>query len=197
MNYYPRDYKLGQVLKTDVKGYNVDESFIAHIQVVSTYATAGSTTNALTLTTLNSATAITTGITNPGVPRNVRAVGNAAGIVGSVVIKGTNFNGDAISETLTLNGTTMVEGNKAFKTITEIDLPAKANASGDAVSLGYGEKLGLPYKLIHNTVLYAYLNNVKEGTTPTVTTSTTALENNTIDLASALNGTVVDVYLVV
>jgi len=67
----------------------------------------------------------------------------------------------------------------------------------DIVSVGFNDKLGLPYKLAHNTVRDAFLNNVKEGTTPTVTVSTTAIESNTIDLNSALDGHVVDVYLYV
>lgn len=143
-----------------------------------------------------SAQVITTNITDPATPRNLKIVGNAAGIAGNVVIKGTNYNGEAITETLALNGTTVVEGAKAFKTETEIDLPIQT-AVGNTVSVGIGEKLGLPYKLSHNTVLVAYLDNAKEGTAPTVTTSATALENNTIDLNSALSSKVVDIYLMV
>jgi hypothetical protein len=45
--------------------------------------------------------------------------------------------------------------------------------------------------------LAAYLNNVKEGTAPTVAVSATAVESNTIDLNSVLNGSVVDAYLMV
>ena len=69
----------------------------------------------------------------------------------------------------------------------------------DIVSVGWNDKLGLPYQLERNTVIpgMTFLNNVRESTEPTVTTSTTALESNTIDLHSALDGTVVDVYLVV
>jgi len=45
--------------------------------------------------------------------------------------------------------------------------------------------------------LAAYLDNVKEAVAPTVTTDADNIEGNTIDLASALDGSVVDVYLIV
>ena len=63
--------------------------------------------------------------------------------------------------------------------------------------MGTTDALGLPYKLAHNTVLEAYLNNAKEAVAPTVAVSATALESNTVDLNSALNGKAVDVYLFV
>ncbi len=67
----------------------------------------------------------------------------------------------------------------------------------DILKVGWNDILGIPYMLAHNTVLAAYLNNVKESTAPTVTVDDEKLEENTIDLNSALNGTAVDVYLIV
>lgn len=69
----------------------------------------------------------------------------------------------------------------------------------DKVSVGWGDKLGLPYKLAHNTIIpgMTFLDNVREGTEPTIVTSATVIESNTIDLNSALDGTVVDSYFVV
>ena len=72
-----------------------------------------------------------------------------------------------------------------------------AGVAYDKVSIGFSDILGLPYKLSYNTVLYAFLDNAKEGTDPTVTVDDDEVEKNTIDLNSALNGTVVDVYLLV
>ena len=71
-----------------------------------------------------------------------------------------------------------------------------AGAADDRVSVGTTDALGLPYELAHNTVLAAYLDNAKDAGA-TVTTSTTTLELNTVDLTSALNGKAVDVYLFV
>lgn len=195
---YPYNFKKGQIIQTDAEGISVDRGFIAHIQIPAADAVAANDTaihTAITLTT--SIQNIKTSISDPGVPRNIKVVGNASGIAGNVTIKGTNYNGDSISEVIALNGTTAVEGAKAFKTVTEIDLPVKTNISGDSVSVGYGEKLGLPYKLTHNTVLKTYVDNALEGTAATVTVDNANLENNTIDTNTALSGKVVDIYLIV
>jgi len=193
---YPYNFKYGQTVQTNVDGVVADRGFIAHL----TFPTlaAQSITAVLVATALTTEVqTITEGITQPDVPRSVKIKGNAAGITGDVVITGTNVAGEVISETIALNGDTEVLGNKAFKTITSIQLPVETNAGTDTVSVGTANKLGLPYLLERDTVIAAYRDNVKEGTDPTVATSTTALENNTILLNSALNGTDVDVYLIV
>ncbi|RTE05495.1 hypothetical protein [Paenibacillus whitsoniae] len=139
-------------------------------------------------------------ITNPPTPRNITATaGGTAGNIKAVqvVIEGTDYDGKVITETLpafTVDTAGTVSGNKAFKTVTKVTIPAHDAASA-TTSIGFGEKIGLPYKLPHNTVQAAYLNNVKESTAPTVTTSETDLASNTVDLNSALNGSPVDIYL--
>lgn len=70
-------------------------------------------------------------------------------------------------------------------------------AAPDIVSVGWGDKLGLPCKLAKNSVLGAFLDNAREENTPTVAVDADHLEGNTVLLGSALNGKVVDVYLIV
>lgn len=145
---------------------------------------------------------ITTGITQPNIPRNITATtdGTAADIKPvQVTITGTNALDEVITEVLpifTENSKTTVVGNKAFKTVTSISIPAHDGLAA-TTSIGFGEKIGLPFKLAHNTVLKAYQDNTLEGTAPTVTVSATAIESNTVDLDTALNSKVVDVYLMV
>lgn len=191
-----------QTIKSN-SGEKQDHAFIAHFQVAAAKATVSSTTGvhaAVTDTGLQQV--VTTAITNPSVPRNITATagGTAADIKAiQVVIEGTNYADETITETLpafTVNTAGTVVGNKAFKTVTKITIPAHDD-TGATTAIGFGEKLGLPYKLSHNTVLATYLDNTKEGTEPTVTVSSTALESNTVDLNSALNSKVVDVYLLV
>lgn len=98
---------------------------------------------ALTLTA-SAQPGVTAGITNPDVPRNVTVKGNAAGIVGNVVVYGTNFSDVAINETIALNGATEVAGNLAFKTVTSIDFPAQTHVGTDTVSVGISSKIGFP-----------------------------------------------------
>jgi len=145
---------------------------------------------------------ITTGITQPSVPRNITATaGGTAGDIGAVavIIEGTNMAGETITETLpafTANTAGTKVGNKAFATVTKITLPAH-DGTGATTAIGFGEKLGLPHKLVHDTVIAAYLDNVLESTAPTVAVSATALESNTVDLNSALASKIVDVYYLV
>lgn len=86
---------------------------------------------------------------------------------------------------------------------TAVTVGASANTTAgvpyDTVSVGWNDKLGLPYKLAHNTVIpgMTYLDNTVEATDPTVTTDADEIEKNTIDLNSALDGTQVDAYLIV
>lgn len=187
-----------QTIKTDSNGVAVKRSFLANYEIEAAKVPAQSDTAVLPVTTQTGvAQQITAGITSPAIPRSIRVKGNAVGNVGNVVITGTNFNGTQITETIALNGATAVEGSKAFKTVTRIDLPIQTHAGTDTVSVGFGNKLGLPYLLPRNTVRAAYLNNVKEATDPTVTISNTALESNTVLLSSSLSGTQVNIYLMV
>jgi hypothetical protein len=145
---------------------------------------------------------ITTAITSPDVPRNVTATaGGTAGDIKAiqVVVAGTDFEGNSISETLpafTVDTGGTVVGSKAFKTVTSITIPAH-DGTGATTAVGLGAKLGLPARLSRNTVLAAFLNGVREATAPTVTVSSSAIESNTATLNSALNGTavIVDYYV--
>lgn len=138
---------------------------------------------------------VTTGITDPDVPRSINVKGNQAGIGGDLVIEGTNYNNEAISETYTLNGTSEVVGSKAFKTVTKITVPVK-NGAGDTVVVGRGNKLGLHQALsAAGQVLFCTLNRAIQA--PTVAVDATDIESNTVDLsAGTYNGTKVAVAMV-
>jgi hypothetical protein len=88
-------------------------------------------------------TTVTTAITNPDVPRIATIKGNAT-MSGNVVITGTDINDASATDTIALNNTSEVAGDVAFKTITQIVFPIKTNGSGDTVSVGIGNLIGLP-----------------------------------------------------
>lgn len=115
---------------------------------------------------------------------------------GNVVITGKNVRNATITDTIALNGTTRVVGTKAFLSISNIALPARHQVS-DSVAVGTTEKLGIPSTLRQNTVLAAYLADVKEGTLPTVSVDADEVEKNLVDLNSALDGTRVDIYYMI
>lgn len=139
---------------------------------------------------------VTTGITNIAIEygRNVTATsGGTAGDIKAiqVIITGTNSNGAVITETLpvfTENSATTVVGSKAFKTITNIRIPAH-DGTGATTAIGFGAKLGIAHCLDVNTVINAYLAGVKEGTAPTVVVDADELEKNLVTLNSTLDST--------
>lgn len=201
--FYPFNPGMGQLMQTDVDGTTLDRAFIAHFQVSAANAVAASATGVHAAVTDNGAQqVVTTGITNPAVPRNITATsgGTAEDIKAvQVIIAGTDINDEAITETLpvfTADSATTVVGSKAFKTVTSITIPAH-DGTGATTSIGWGDKLGLPYAKAHIPCIAAFLNNTLESTAATIAASATVAASNTIDLNSALNGTIVDAYLVV
>lgn len=139
---------------------------------------------------------ITTGLTNPAVPRNITATAGGTGTdikAIQVVVNGTNIQGETITETLpafTVDTAGTVVGSKAFATVTSVVIPAH-DGTGATTAIGTGAKLGLPERLSRDTVEAAYFNGVIEATRPTVAFSSSALESNTVQLNSALNGSAV------
>jgi len=126
---YKRDY--GQKITTDAEGVGIPRAFLAHYHIDAADAVAESDTAVMAATALGaSAASVTTGFTNPAVPRNVRIKASAAQVTGAsykVKVHGTNFAGEAISEEINPDGVTASAGNLAFKTITKVDLPSRAN----------------------------------------------------------------------
>lgn len=123
---YPYNHKRGQRIRSDIPGVALDRSFLAHYHIDAEDAVAGSSDGVHAAMNLGAAVqAITTGITNPAVPRNIRIDGNVSGITGKVKITGTDFAGTVITEEIQADGTTAKDGALAFKTVTKIDLPVQ------------------------------------------------------------------------
>lgn len=131
---------------------------------------------------------IATGITNPDFPRVLSITGTKAGatLTGNVVITGTDIRGNALSETIALNGDNTVAGTKAFKTVTNIRVPVKVT-TGDVVSVGFTDALGLDRCMQGDEVALVTMDGVYEGTRPTVTFSSTVIALNTVDPNTALD----------
>lgn len=144
---------------------------------------------------------ITTGITNPAVPRNITATagGTATDIKAiQVTVAGTDINGLAITETLpafTVDTAGTVTGSRIFKTVTSITIPAH-DGTGATTAIGTGAKLGLSRRLSRDSVEAAYLGGVRETTRPTVAFDPTNAYGNSVTLNSALNGSavIIDYY---
>jgi len=134
---------------------------------------ASATTVHAAVTLTAAAQTVTTSITNPDFPRILSITGNAGGIAGNVVISGTDIRGNAISNTIALNGSSTVNGTKAFASVTSIVLPIKTNGSGDTVSIGISDKLGLEMIPDVAVAISAHHDAVLEGTLPAITVGAT------------------------
>lgn len=124
------NHKFGQKIMTDIEGVDIDRAFLAHYHIAAADAVAADADGILPLTKLGAeAKSIEDGFTQPAVPRNVTVVASVATVAGTVKIHGTNFAGEVIDEELTLASTATAAkaGDKAFKTITKVDLPAQTN----------------------------------------------------------------------
>jgi hypothetical protein len=185
-------------LSTDVFGVVLDEKRVAKVSWSAAQAAAAGAVRAKFAGSTTVATTKTDAITNPPCPRNIVITpGDTTGDVkaGNVVVVGTNMNDEPISESFAFldNATGAVVGVKAFKTVTSITIPVQ-DGTGATFATTFGDKLGLPFKLSENGLLHAVFNNVYEATRPAVAIDDDELEKNTIDLHSALDGSVVVAY---
>jgi hypothetical protein len=156
-----------------------------HYQITPAAKSAVAVHAAIAMTAL--AKVVTTGINNPDVPRVVTIKGNASGITGNVVVTGTNAAGAVITDTIALSGATEVAGAKAFKTVTQIDLPAETHAGTDTVSIGCADVYGLPH-IVSNALML--LVKLFDGSTDagTLAVDSDELEKNLFTPAGTPNG---------
>lgn len=192
MSWYAQQPSAVQKLGNLLGPGSVDRGFVAR---VAASPAAPGTTDVLAATALadGATTLVTSGITDPDVPRCVQIDGNASGIAGNVVVTGTNINDAVITDTIAANGTTAVSGVKAFKTITSILLPAFTNDANDTISVGYDAKVGLYHALPGNTVILATHGGTQETTAPTVVIDADEVEKNVASLDTALDGSAIEI----
>lgn len=121
------NHKFGQQIMTDAEGVDIDRAFLAHYHIDASDAVIADADGVLKINLGTEAQTVDDGIVSPAVPRNLTVVGNVSGITGTVKITGTDFAGEAIEESFTLNGDTADTGDLAFKTITKVELPARTH----------------------------------------------------------------------
>lgn len=119
-------------------------------------------------------------ITNPVSPRNVTAVAAASYDGGNITIVGTNQFDQPQTETIVAVANSTVLGVKIWKTITSI-AKAAVGAQAAGVSIGTGDKVGVPYNLsgapallfVGTTIEAVTLDATNDGFTPTTVPSAT------------------------
>jgi len=127
---------------------------------------------------------MTTGLSKPDFPRALLVKGSAAGTLGDVVITGTDINRHRITETIAANGTSAVSGDKAFATVTSVQLPTGTGS----ISIGLSDKFGLPECMEGSAVLRSLVDGAVDSS-PTVAFDPDNVSKNTIIPGTASDAT--------
>ncbi len=153
---------------------------------------AAASANAILASTVGATAAqtIVDGLTDPDVPRtlSVTPTANSVGSPVAVTVNGTNVEGKVMSESfiIAVGSTTIVNGSKAFRTVTSVEIPAlTANLT---ITVGTRNVLGLNHKLYNqNTTVKVYTATTVANPTvltldtePTVTADEADVELNTV-----------------
>ena len=153
---------------------------------------------AATAATVGADQTITSGLTDPDVPRalSVTPGGTTGDIQESVVtVTGTNVEGKTISEAFRFeaDATDAVNGNLAFRTVTSVNIDAQLSTAA-TFSVGTTNKLGVNHRLYtSNTTVKVYSRTTPYGAltlqaAPTVVVSDT-IERNLVTPATTPDNT--------
>ena len=110
---------------------------------------------------------VTTGLTNPDVPRNLRLTFGADWDGGDVTVVGTDQFNLAVSETFTATPSSTVVGTKVFKTVTSFsyDGDGVGTHATNVVSLGTGDLIGITTKPVAGSPVLLTVDGVGEAVT--------------------------------
>ena len=200
--------KMGQTLKTDASSA-VDRGFIANLSWTAEEMIAADTDGIFDGIAANttggaavvSTPASTTFVAQPPCAHNitVTVAATTAGHVkaAAIVVAGKDLAGEAITEsfTPTVDTPATLTGAKAFASIDSVTVPSQ---DGDSVTVdvGFGQLVGLPFKLSKKRVLVT-LNDGVVDTAPALTISSSVLSTNTVDFNGSLDGSVMDMSIIV
>ncbi len=171
--------KLSQTLGALKKGYvanNPYESFPT-VQTMVDVAAASNTSVAAAVTLASGATTTVSGatVTNPGEYRALRIKGNQAGVVGTVVVTGYDRGGRVVTDRIAASGASAIDGLVPMASISHITFPARF-ASGDTISVGVSEKLGLYRPVVATSDVVLMEKKASAATEFTVQSSTGTID---------------------
>lgn len=137
---------------------------------------------------------VTTGFTNPDVPRSLSITpgGTTADVKAcTIMVYGTDYAGNEISEGFAFleNASTATAGVKAFKTVTRMVIPAQDGAAA-TFAVGRGNKLGLPFAMdATSQIMLGILGTTITAHNPAVS-APVSVAGSTIEMsAGTYNGT--------
>lgn len=210
---YPYNFNRGQTIQTSVPGIVTDIGYISNLNWTALETAAADTDGIFDGIVAADATAEPAGTTvtktptadefiaQPPCARNITitVAATTAGHVkaAAIVVTGINLLDETITESFTpvVDTPATLVGAKAFKSITSVAVPAQ---DGDSVTVdvGFGQLVGIPYKLSKNRVILT-LNDGVVDTAPVLTISASAIESNTVDFNGSLDGSIMDMSIIV
>lgn len=190
--------EMGQTIGLEL----VDRGFIAHLSWSAAQNCAADADGVIKgIECSDEATVVETGFAGLPCARNISATvaaTTAAEILAvKVKVTGLNMRGEEIVEELgafTAGTPGTVTGTKAFASITKVEIPAMGGNTV-TVDIGYGVKLGVPFKLPHDTTIKAYNSGSTAETGGTWAVSATAYEDNTYQASATAKS--LDLYIIV
>ncbi|MEW6252150.1 MAG: pectinesterase family protein [Planctomycetota bacterium] len=127
-------------------------------------------------------------LTNPDVYRALSVTSNSIGLTRDVYIVGTDWAGSAITEKLTLQGTSAVAGQRPFRTVTKVILPVQTG-SNQQVAVGTTNKLGLYYPIAGTSAVQQQARKATSATSFTIeSVGTVDATYSTVTLGSITSG---------
>lgn len=180
---------------------NVHSYSFGYTETSKKVATASTTAVMAATNAATSPVTVTSGLTNPDVPRNLTVTGGGttAQILDSLVtVNGYNIEGKPISEAFRFAATTggTITGVKAFKTITSVVIGQQGGVA-PTFAVGTGNKLGVNHNLFNQqTTVKVYTQSAAYGAyslqnAPVVIANEQNIENNTVTPATTPNGSLI------
>lgn len=181
----------GGVRRMAVVEIDLGSPLVADVNGVVEAATPTTANFAFTLTA--GAADLATGAGGAPFGRNLTVDSTGTSTAAVVTVSGKDYLGVSMSEALTLNGTTVVAGKKAFAEVTAATVDVTANVSG--LIIGFGDVLGLPFYIPSVDHVLLELEDNVEATAGTfvagvdaLATTTTGDVRGTYDPNSATDG---------
>lgn len=137
---------------------------------------------------IDSAGEFTTFLAQPDVPRNITVTGSADS-THVILVHGKNTYGELMTEQLTLDGTNLVSGAKAFAELFQVNVAA--GPAGDTFDMGVGDVLGIPFRCDEGDLIMALFDGVPDLSDDALGTIVNAV---TTDPATATTGDVRGTY---
>jgi hypothetical protein len=113
----------------------------------------------------DNASAVTTSMTNPAIPRSLQVVFAASWDGGDITIVGTDQFDQAVTEVIPDTANSTVEGTKIFKTVTSISNQTVGTGGSRTATVQTGPKIGLLQSVVGGSGLLILNESTPEAMT--------------------------------